>query len=106
MGTQTHFIHVSLIARDRLDLDRLLIKIMQTSALSGFSQRTGWPEQEYQDTDDVFGTEKALADSFPVRKTDVAVIEHAKALGVKSYIVIPPTVCTYSLQVHTFENSR
>ncbi|KAH7385157.1 hypothetical protein DE146DRAFT_759424 [Phaeosphaeria sp. MPI-PUGE-AT-0046c] len=71
-GVQTHFIH--------------------TSALSAFFPNTGWPEQEFNDTDDVFGTEKALADSFPVRTTDVQIIEHAKELGVKSYIVVPCTV--------------
>ncbi|OAL07070.1 NAD(P)-binding protein [Phaeosphaeriaceae sp. SRC1lsM3a] len=69
---QTHFIH--------------------TSALSAFFPNTGWPEKESNDSDAIFETEKSLKDSFPVRTTDVEVVEHSKLLGVKSYIVIPSTV--------------
>ncbi|KAK9358198.1 hypothetical protein V1504DRAFT_487750 [Lipomyces starkeyi] len=53
---------------------------------------TGWPHGEIKDTGPVFDLEKQLADSFPIRKTDVAVIEHAKARAVTSFIVIPSTV--------------
>ncbi|KAF4612842.1 hypothetical protein G7Y89_g15531 [Cudoniella acicularis] len=71
-GEETYFIH--------------------TSGLSAFYESTGWPPGETKDTGPVFDLEKQLADSFPIRKTDVAVIEHAKARGVTSFIVIPPTV--------------
>jgi hypothetical protein len=46
----------------------------------------------------LFETEKELADSYPMRKTDVSVIEQAKVTGVTSFIVIPPMVCKYNLQ--------
>lgn len=58
-----------------------------------FFPNTGWPAGAFNDTDDVFGTEKRLADSLPLRRTDVDVIEHAKATGVQSYIVVPSHVC-------------
>ncbi|KAF2231493.1 NAD(P)-binding protein [Viridothelium virens] len=65
---------------------------IHTSGLSAFYEKTGWPQRETKDTGPVFDLEKQLADSFPIRKTDVAVIEHAKAKGVTSFIVIPSTV--------------
>ena len=68
-GEQTYFIH--------------------TSGTSAFYQKTGWPAGTTEDTGPVFEREKQLADSFPIRKTDVAVIEHAKAQGVTSFIVVP-----------------
>ncbi|KAF4964988.1 hypothetical protein FSARC_7166 [Fusarium sarcochroum] len=61
-GKATHFIH--------------------TSALSAFYEKAGWPPTVNQDTDPVFETEKELANSYPVRKADVAIIEHAEARGV------------------------
>ncbi|MCJ1457103.1 hypothetical protein MMC28_007469 [Mycoblastus sanguinarius] len=71
-GEETYFIH--------------------TSGLSAFYESTGWPSREIKDTGPIFELEKQLADSFPIRKTNVAVIEHAKARGVTSFVVIPPTV--------------
>ncbi|KAI9832678.1 MAG: hypothetical protein M1819_004263 [Sarea resinae] len=71
-GQQTYFIH--------------------TSGMSAFFESTAWPQNETKDTRAVFDREKQLADSFPIRKTDVAVIEHAKARGVTSFIVVPPLV--------------
>ncbi|MCJ1385555.1 hypothetical protein MMC17_008678 [Xylographa soralifera] len=65
---------------------------VHTSGLSAFYENTGWPSGETKDTGPVFGLEKQLADSFPIRKTDVAVIEHAKARSVSSFIVVPSTV--------------
>ncbi|KAJ4346654.1 uncharacterized protein N0V89_010585 [Didymosphaeria variabile] len=38
---------------------------------------------------EIFAIEKQLADSYPVRKTDVTVIEQAQSQGVISFIVIP-----------------
>ncbi|MCJ1329775.1 hypothetical protein MMC10_006455 [Thelotrema lepadinum] len=70
-GEQTYFIH--------------------TSGLSAFYSLTGWPAGETKDTA-VFKVEKRLADSFPIRKTDTAVIEYAEAQGVTSFVVIPPLV--------------
>ena len=40
----------------------------QTSGLSAFYERTGWPHGEFKDTGPVFDLEKQLADTFPVRK--------------------------------------
>ncbi|KAJ5167023.1 uncharacterized protein N7482_005804 [Penicillium canariense] len=63
-----------------------------TSGLSAFYEKTGWPVGSFKDTDPVFDTEKRIADSFLLRKTDVAVIEHAEAQGVTSFIVVPSLV--------------
>ncbi|MCJ1432429.1 hypothetical protein MMC27_001785 [Xylographa pallens] len=65
---------------------------IHTSGLSAFYENTGWPSGATKDTGPVYDVEKQLADSFPLRMTDVAVIEHAKARGVSSFIVIPSTV--------------
>jgi hypothetical protein len=65
--------------------------------MMAFFPNTGWPTGAFNDTDDVFETEKSLADTFPIRRTDVDVIELAKATGVTSYIVVPPHVCEYRL---------
>ncbi|KAK2753263.1 hypothetical protein FQN54_007954 [Arachnomyces sp. PD_36] len=65
---------------------------IHTSGLSGFFPNTGWPEGDFKDTDGVFETEKKFADSFPVRNTDVTIIEHAEKQGVTSFRVIPPLV--------------
>lgn len=80
---------------------------MKTSGMSAFMAGSGWPADKLNATsDDIFETEKRLADSYPVRsvsfqspalshnnvlisQTDVTVIEHAQAKGVDSYIVIP-----------------
>ncbi|KAL9609303.1 MAG: hypothetical protein Q9167_005921 [Letrouitia subvulpina] len=65
---------------------------IHTSGSSAFYENTGWPQGEVKDSGPVFDQEKELADSFPIRKTDVAIIEHAKARGVTSFIVVPPVV--------------
>ncbi|KAK9779764.1 putative NAD-dependent epimerase/dehydratase domain-containing protein [Seiridium cardinale] len=65
---------------------------IHTSALSAFYENTGWSPAVIEDTGPIFDTEKQLADSYPIRKTDVAIIEHAKARGVASFVVIPSTV--------------
>lgn len=63
---------------------------IHTSGMSAFMAGSGWPADKLNATsDDIFETEKQLADSYPVRSTDVTVIEHAQAKGVDSYIVIP-----------------
>ncbi|MCJ1292562.1 hypothetical protein MMC34_004113 [Xylographa carneopallida] len=65
---------------------------IHTSGLSAFYENTGWPSGTIKDTGPVYDVEKQLADSFPLRATDVAVINRAKARGVSSFIVIPSTV--------------
>ncbi|KAL1593713.1 hypothetical protein SLS60_010445 [Paraconiothyrium brasiliense] len=82
---QTYFIHVSMhILPDSIAYTN------ETSAMSAFMPRTGWPEGKLRGAStEVFTTEKQLADSYPVRKTDVAVIEQAQSQGVISFIVIP-----------------
>ncbi|EAQ82880.1 hypothetical protein CHGG_11056 [Chaetomium globosum CBS 148.51] len=66
--------------------------MIHTSGESAFTTSSGWPHGETNDAGPLFETEKELADSYPLRKTDVSVIEHAKATGVTSFIVIPPMV--------------
>ncbi|KAF5621008.1 hypothetical protein F25303_12355 [Fusarium sp. NRRL 25303] len=65
---------------------------IHTSGLSAFYANSGWPCSVNKDTDAVFETEKEFADSYPVRKTDVIVIEHAQAQGVIPFIVVPSIV--------------
>ncbi|RDW59919.1 hypothetical protein BP6252_13006 [Coleophoma cylindrospora] len=65
---------------------------IHTSGLSAFYERTGWPSGRMSDAGPVFETERQFADSYPLRKTDVTVIEHAKEKGVTSFIVVPSTV--------------
>jgi len=97
-------IHVSELVLDIVQR----LTMGKTSGESAFSASTGWPAGEIADTG-LFETEKEFADSFPIRKTDVSVIEHAKATEVTSFIVIPPMVCECSLQsngVATLETDR
>ncbi|KAJ5128417.1 hypothetical protein N7448_002136 [Penicillium atrosanguineum] len=65
---------------------------IHTSGMSAFYKNTGWPAGDFKDTDGVFETEKRLAASFPIRNTDVSVIEHAAAQGVTSFVVVPSLV--------------
>ncbi|KAJ5587254.1 uncharacterized protein N7459_003019 [Penicillium hispanicum] len=65
---------------------------IHTSGLSAFYEGTGWPAGEFKDTDAVFETERQLASSFPIRNTDVSVIEHAAKQGVTSFVVVPSMV--------------
>ncbi|CZR39097.1 uncharacterized protein FPRO_05711 [Fusarium proliferatum ET1] len=65
---------------------------IHTSGLSAFYANSGWSCRVNKDTDAVFETEKEFADSYPVRKTDVMVIEHAQAQGVTPFVVVPSIV--------------
>ncbi|KAI1010769.1 hypothetical protein LB503_005009 [Fusarium chuoi] len=65
---------------------------IHTSGLSAFYANSGWPRSVNKDTYAVFKTEKEFADSYPVRKTDVMVIEHAQAQGVTPFVVVPSIV--------------
>ncbi|WKT40468.1 NAD(P)-binding domain [Fusarium oxysporum f. sp. vasinfectum] len=71
-GKPTHFIH--------------------TSGLSAFYANSGWPRTVNKDTYAVFETEKEFADSYPIRKTDVMVIEYAQAQGVTPFVIVPSIV--------------
>ncbi|KAL5433416.1 hypothetical protein PMIN06_011725, partial [Paraphaeosphaeria minitans] len=52
--------------------------------------RIGWHSGKLQGpVHEIFETEKRLADSYSVRKTDITVIEHAQARDVTSFIVVP-----------------
>ncbi|KAL4860572.1 hypothetical protein BDV12DRAFT_204901 [Aspergillus spectabilis] len=65
---------------------------IHTSGLSSFYPSTGWPHGQSRDTDAVFETEKKLAQSFPIRNTDVSIIEHAAKRDVTSFVVVPSLV--------------
>ncbi|PMD21477.1 NAD(P)-binding protein [Hyaloscypha hepaticicola] len=65
---------------------------IHTSGLSAFCPETGWPQGVMKDSGPIFETEKQLADSFSLRKTDVTITETAKELGITSFIVVPSTV--------------
>ncbi|KAG5799658.1 hypothetical protein H9Q69_001288 [Fusarium xylarioides] len=64
---------------------------IHTSGLSAFYANSGWPHTVNKDTDAVFESEKEFADSYPLRKTDVMVIEHAQAQGTP-FVVVPSIV--------------
>ncbi|KAG4412740.1 hypothetical protein IFR04_014137 [Cadophora malorum] len=57
---------------------------------SSFYKSTGWPHEEFNDTDPIFETEKQIEVHFPVRVVNIAVTEHAMAQGVPSFVVVPP----------------
>ncbi|KAJ9426177.1 hypothetical protein QL093DRAFT_2560514 [Fusarium oxysporum] len=59
---------------------------------TAFYANSGWPRTVNKDTDAVFETEKEFADSYPIRKTDVMVIEHAQAQGVTPFVIVPSIV--------------
>jgi hypothetical protein len=44
-------------------------------------------------TDEVFQMEKAHPERYGQRVTDVTVVETGQKLDVKTYIVVPPTIC-------------
>lgn len=44
-------------------------------------------------TDEVFQMEKAHPERYGQRITDVTVVETGQKLGVKTFIVVPPTIC-------------
>ncbi|PYI03964.1 hypothetical protein BO78DRAFT_321520, partial [Aspergillus sclerotiicarbonarius CBS 121057] len=66
--------------------------LVHTTGLSAFDENTGWPFGEVKDTDRVFDLEQQSKDSYIVRQVDVFVTEQAKAAGVTSLIVAPPTL--------------
>ncbi|CAG9982851.1 unnamed protein product [Clonostachys byssicola] len=65
---------------------------IHTSGTSAWSSAFGSTYGLVKDTDPLFEKEKAIADSFPVRQTDVTVIEEAEKAGVTSYIIPPPII--------------
>ncbi|KAL2815836.1 hypothetical protein BDW59DRAFT_166649 [Aspergillus cavernicola] len=74
------------------EVSRRKTYFIHTSGLSAFYEGTGWPAGQFKDTDAVFETEKQLAQSFPIRNTDVSVIEHAAKRGVTNFVVVPSLV--------------
>ncbi|KAF8859153.1 NAD(P)-binding protein [Acephala macrosclerotiorum] len=76
----------------RRDITKEETYFLHTSGMSAFYESAGWTHGEVKDTDPVYALEKQAIDPFLVRKTNIAVVEHAKDLGVKSFIVVPPLV--------------
>ncbi|CZR68672.1 uncharacterized protein PAC_18571 [Phialocephala subalpina] len=76
----------------RRDVTKGETYFVHTSGMSAFYESAGWNHGEVKDTDLVFDLEKQATGAFPVRKTNMAVVEHAKALSVNSFIVAPPLV--------------
>ncbi|KAF2643543.1 NAD(P)-binding protein [Massarina eburnea CBS 473.64] len=64
----------------------------KTSALSAFYPNNNWPTTITSDLDAIFPTEKSLTHPYPVRSTNIAVIETAKDQDVTIFIVVPPVV--------------
>lgn len=72
--------------------------MLQTSGTSilGDHPYTSTPQDEKiwsDEKDNIFAMEKGNPERYGQRVTDVAVVETGKNLGVKTYIVVPPTIC-------------
>ncbi|KAI1190690.1 hypothetical protein F5B17DRAFT_386199 [Nemania serpens] len=65
---------------------------IHSSVSTGYSKEGGWPYGLVKDGDPVYKLEKELNDDFPIRKTDIAITELAKAQGVTNFIVVVPFV--------------
>ncbi|KAI0101627.1 hypothetical protein GGR51DRAFT_324756 [Nemania sp. FL0031] len=68
------------------------IYFIHSSVTTGYSKEGGWPYGEVKDGDSVYKLEKELNDEFPIRKSNTAITEEAKAQGVTSFIVGVPFV--------------
>ncbi len=53
----------------------------------------------YSDKGDVYGYEKNHPDTYSQRVADLAVVAAGEAAGVKTYIVVPPTICEYRVRL-------
>jgi hypothetical protein len=51
-------------------------------------------EKIWSDEDNIYAMEKYHPERYGQRVADVAVVETGLSLGVKTYIVVPPTICT------------
>lgn len=65
-GKEVSFIHVSI--PQKFPNVSVGANDLKSSGLSAFYEKTGWPQGETQDTDDIFAIEKQLADSFDIRQ--------------------------------------
>ncbi|KAI0879412.1 hypothetical protein GGS24DRAFT_439370 [Hypoxylon argillaceum] len=65
---------------------------IHSSVTTAYSKEAGWPYGEIKDGDPVYKMEKELNDEFPIRKTNTAITELAKAQGVTNFIVGVPFV--------------
>ncbi|KAG4436916.1 hypothetical protein IFR05_007604 [Cadophora sp. M221] len=68
------------------------IYFIHTSLTTMFAAEGGWPYGEIKDTDPVYEKEKQIEKGNPVRDTNIFIVEHAKVLGVTSFIVPVPFV--------------
>ncbi|KAI0441164.1 hypothetical protein F4803DRAFT_434364 [Xylaria telfairii] len=65
---------------------------IHSSVTTGYSKEGGWPYGTVKDGDAVYKLEKELNDGFPIRKTNTAITELAKAEGVTNFIIGVPFV--------------
>ncbi|PVH74920.1 NAD(P)-binding protein [Cadophora sp. DSE1049] len=65
---------------------------IHTSVTTMYSVEGGWPFGEIEDTDHVYEKEIQIEKGNPVRDLNIFVVEHAKSLGVMSFIVPVPFV--------------
>ncbi|KAI0164988.1 hypothetical protein GGR57DRAFT_220357 [Xylariaceae sp. FL1272] len=65
---------------------------IHSSVTTGFSKGGGWPYGTVKDNDPIYKLEKELNDDFPIRKTDIILIETAEAQGVTNFILPIPLV--------------
>lgn len=75
-----------------------ITNMLQTSGTSilGDHPYTSTPQDEKiwsDEKDNIFAMEKGNPERYGQRVTDVTVVETGKNLGVKTYIVVPPTIC-------------
>ncbi|KAH6886838.1 NAD dependent epimerase/dehydratase family protein [Thelonectria olida] len=77
-GCKVHYLHLS-----------------GTTSLSDYPHTEGWIESRtFSDKEDIYTYLKAResAKQYPVRETDIAVVEEGEAQGVDTYVVMAPTI--------------
>ncbi|KAH7372109.1 hypothetical protein BKA64DRAFT_715117 [Cadophora sp. MPI-SDFR-AT-0126] len=65
---------------------------IHTSVTTMYSAEGGWPFGEIRDTENVYDKEIQIEKGNPVRDLNISVVDHARALGVTSFIVPVPFV--------------
>ncbi|KAG9256973.1 uncharacterized protein F5Z01DRAFT_671421 [Emericellopsis atlantica] len=67
---------------------------IHTSGATAFADKSDWTHGPVNDTDNVYKLVKETSTPYPVRQTDVAVVEQAEKHNVLAYIIVPGLVCT------------
>jgi hypothetical protein len=74
----------------------ILASILQTSGASAFADKSGWPFGPVKDTDDVVDLLKKVDRPYPIRQTDLTVLDYSLEKSVKAFIIVPAQVCRFN----------